>query len=134
MFTPNEPDVLSHYLLKVEIGHRENLLYRCGIQNGGFELSPFEAQLFSHLLKYPFCCAAYDAILGVFQPQNQIRKRLYLMLSILETSPAYAEGFLGVHGRWACIRIALVGSAQYSFFLMLGTVLYCYQLSKFHLL
>ncbi|NRB53631.1 MAG: hypothetical protein HRU41_38600 [Saprospiraceae bacterium] len=133
MFTPNEPDILSRYLLKVKIGTRESQLYVSGIRGGGFELTAFEAQLFQHMLLSPIFCAAYDTILSIVDPQNQVRKRLYLMLSILETSPDHANLFLGVHGRWACIRIACVGASKYIFYLLLGSLLYGLQLSKYRL-
>lgn len=133
MFTPNEPQILSQYLLKVKIGVRESRLYASGIKGGGFELTPFEAQLFKHMLLSPIFCAAYDTILSIVDPQNQVRKRLYLMLSILETSPDHANLFLGVHGRWACIRIAFLGASKYMFYVLLGSLLYGLQLSKFRL-
>lgn len=131
MFTPNEPQMLSRYLLKVKIGTRENRLYASAIKRGGFELNPFEAQLFRHMLLSPIYCAAYDTILSIVDPQNQVRKRLYLMLSILETSTDHANLFLGVHGRWACIRIACVGASKYTFYVLLGALLYSFQKSKF---
>lgn len=131
MFTPNEPHILSRYLLKVKIGTRENQLYTSGIQRGGFELNPFEEQLFRHMLLSPIYCAAYDTILSILDPENQVRKRLYLMLSILETSPNHANLFLGVHGRWACLRIACVGASKYAFYVLLGALLYGFQKSKF---
>lgn len=133
MFTPNEPFMLSRYLLKVRIGPRENQLYASGIRGGGFELNPFEQQLYRHMLLSPMYCAAYDTILSIVDPQNQVRKRLYLMLSILETSPDHAKLFLGVHGRWACLRIACVGASKYAFYLLFGGLLYSWQKSKYFL-
>ncbi|MBX2872344.1 MAG: hypothetical protein KTR30_09600 [Saprospiraceae bacterium] len=133
MFTPNEPHILSRYLLKVRIGPKESQLYASGIQRGGFELTAFEAQLFQHMLLSPMFCAAYDTILSIIDPQTHVRKRLYLMLSILETSPDHANLFLGVHSRWACIRIACVGTSKYLFYILLGSLLYGLQLSKYRL-
>lgn len=133
MFTPNEPHLLSRYLLKVTIGSRESQLYSTSIQNSGFELSDFERQLFAHLIQHPFYIAAYDTILSLIWPQSHIRKRLYLMFSILETSPAHADHFLGVHGRFACVRIAIVGVSKYLMYLVVGTLLYSFQRTKYHL-
>ena len=133
MFTPNEPKVLSRYLLKVPISPRESQLYVAGIQDGGFELSDFESQLFTHLIQHPIYAAAYDAILSIIQPQSNIRKRIYLMFSILETTPAHADLFLGAHRRRASLRIALVGVCKYLLYVLLGSILYGYQRCKYHL-
>lgn len=133
MFTPDEPIVLSRYLLKVSIAPRESQLYFTGIENGGFELSDFENHVYSHLIKHPFYTAAYDTILSLIWPQSNIRKRLYLMFSILETSPAHADHFLGVHGRVACVRIAFVGLSKYLVYLLVGSLLYCFQCCKYRL-
>lgn len=133
MFTPNEPKVLSQYLLKVPISSRESQLYVAGIQDGGFELSDFESQLFTHLIQHPIYSAAYDAILSIIHPQSNIRKRIYLMFSILETTPEHADLFLGVHRRRASLRIALMGVCEYLFYVLLGSIFYGYQRCKYHL-
>ncbi len=123
MFTQKEAKVISRYLLKVNIGKKQVDLYAHAIASGHFQLSPFEARIFRHQIQHPLYCAAYDAILGLTHPNGNIRKRFFLMFSILETTPQFSAHFLGVHNKLACVRIGFVGAIKYLFHLSLGLFL-----------
>lgn len=123
MFTQKEAKVISRYLLKVNIDKKQVDLYAHAIASGHFQLDPFEAQIFRHQIQHPLYCAAYDAILGFTHPNGNIRKRFFLMFSILETTPQFSTHFLGVHNKLACIRIGCVGTIKYLFHLSLGMFL-----------
>ncbi len=127
MFTQQEAKVISRYLLKVDIDQKQVDLYAQTIASGDFQLSIFEQRIFRHQIQRPIHCAAYDAILGWTHPNGNIRKRFFLMFSILETTPQFSDHFLGVHNKLACIRIGFVGIIKYLFHLSLGILFLTFQ-------
>jgi len=45
-------------------------------------------------LRHPWSLPCLDAACGLLQPQGILRKKLFLMLAILETTPRHADLFL----------------------------------------
>jgi hypothetical protein len=74
-------------------------------------------------LKHPFLLPYLDAHDAFFRPNSELRQRLYLMFSILEASPDFADSFLPrKHSTWYIITIGAYG-LRGIYRLIVGTVL-----------
>lgn len=61
--------------------------------------------------RHPSCLPPLDAACGLVRPEALLRKRLFVMLALLETSPAHATRFLATPRRLlpAAGRLVLLG-------------------------
>ncbi len=86
------------------------------------------AQLVRFVARYPWALAPLDAAAGLLEPQGALRKRLLVMLAILEATPEHAESFLprerGSDGVAASIGRLFVWGATSLLKLAAGFVLY----------
>ena len=78
---PTRPEVVERYV----DGCRKLLLDRPAGE---------DRALLAFVRAHPSSLAAIDAACGLVRPGALLRKRLFLMLSLLETSPAHADLFI----------------------------------------
>lgn len=113
---------ISKYLLNVDISERETKIYFDAIEVGDYPLTEKESYILSKIKKSAFLCGLYDSYSAIWNPNNNIRKRFFLILSILETQPNFSNKFLTHLTLWQSIRIMFFGLIKYVIFVVLGTV------------
>jgi len=89
-----EASKITRYLLSTSLEEKEACLYANAIKKMDVSLDANERKIFEIMLSSNWKMAVIDAALALRNPQSVIRKRLFVMLSILETSPNYTDYFL----------------------------------------
>ena len=89
-----EAELITSYLLSSNVGEREKLIYAEAMRKLNIELSPYEQMLWSRMMQGKVRMAFIDAGLALKDPNNNVRRKLFTMLAILEASPNYTEYFL----------------------------------------
>jgi hypothetical protein len=87
-----EAKLFTNYLIKMRANQTTLSLYKEAIGNG--KLNKNDQKLLNFILKYPMSIGAIDAALVFYNPYSEIRRRLYIILAILEASPDYYDAFL----------------------------------------
>src|SRR5215510_7923145 len=90
----HEADTISFYLIGKLPSQREKDLYAAAMQRLNIVLNEKETLLWGKMLKYKRLMAFYDAGLALTNPSSSIRRKIFVMLAILETSPGYTDYFL----------------------------------------
>lgn len=70
-----------------------------------------DARLWRRIVTYPWLYNAVDGALALIQPASPIRHRTYLMLAVLEASPAHAELFLARARPRPLVVVSVVATA-----------------------
>ncbi|RYX79366.1 hypothetical protein EON76_01430 [bacterium] len=69
-----------------------------------------DARLLELVLKYPWLVGYIDAGLGLVKPHSELRRRIYIMFALLESSPDHWRYFLPVQrSRWYIFVIMFTG-------------------------
>ncbi|MFK7775933.1 MAG: hypothetical protein AB8F94_27665 [Saprospiraceae bacterium] len=114
---------ISKYLLNVDISERETKIYFDAIEVGDYPLTEKEFFILTKIKKSAFLCSLYDSYSAIWDPNNNIRKRFFLILSILETQPNFSSKFLAPLTLWQSIRIMFFGIIKYAICVVLGVIL-----------
>jgi hypothetical protein len=89
-----ESVIICRYLTGRDPGEKATALY-CGAHNRlPLQLSAKEAATWQHCLSSPFVLGSVEAALAIKNPDSLIRKKILLMLAILESTPAFHDFFL----------------------------------------
>ena len=89
-----EAEQIGNYLLSIPIQDSEKNTYADAMQKLNIPFSKYEQALWNNMLKSKFKMACIDAGLAFKDPNNNVRRKLFTMLAILEASPNYTEYFL----------------------------------------
>jgi hypothetical protein len=89
-----EAEQISNYLLPVSARDSEKETYADAMQKLDIKFSKYEQALWDNMLKSKWRMACIDAGLALKQPNNNVRRKLFTMLAILEASPNYTSYFL----------------------------------------
>jgi hypothetical protein len=89
-----EAKQISNYLLPVPVRDSEKETYADAMQKLDIKFSKYEQALWKNMLKSKWRMACIDAGLALKQPNNNVRRKLFTMLAILEASPNYTSYFL----------------------------------------
>jgi len=89
-----EAGLFARHFMSAAVSGREVAIYESAIKTGAFDLTPHETWLLALMVSFPVLCSIYDYTFGFLRIQSGIQKRMFLMLSILETSPAFSDRFL----------------------------------------
>lgn len=104
---PKEADKITRYLIDDSLNEKERGLYREAVNKLNASLDEREKRILALMLKNRFWMGMFDGGLAFLQPNSAIRYRIFIMLSILETSPAYTKHFLlQKHGWMYFIKIS----------------------------
>ena len=87
--------IFSHYLLKQSPSPKAIQLYKDSVGDI-IQISSLDRKLFRYIEQHPLSIGFIDAALPLYSPHSEVRRRLYLMLAILEASPEYYRDFLPV--------------------------------------
>jgi len=89
-----EARIFARYLLQTEPTDSAIKLYNAAMQANSGDADGSDKKLLSLIVKYPFLLSCVDAGLALLKPNSEVRRRLYVMFSILESTPDYHERFL----------------------------------------
>ena len=87
-----QADILTVYLTKQPVA--EENIYDLYKEIASQTKSTNEDRLFNFAFKYPRLIPALDAGLVFVRPTSELRRRIYVIFSILESHPQYADVFL----------------------------------------
>jgi hypothetical protein len=89
-----EAEKIGNYLLNVDVEEREKKIYTSAMQQLNIQFSNYEQNLWENMMDSRWKMACIDAALALKNPTNNVRRKLFTMLAILETSPNYTSYFL----------------------------------------
>lgn len=90
-----EANIIGEYLLGKKNPIKKSIgLYIKAIEVKQINLTKNENKIWVFMIKNKWSIGCIDSALAFFSPQSNIRKRLLVMLAILETMPEYTDLFL----------------------------------------
>lgn len=101
-----EVSVFCRYLSGKKATPTVALLYAEAIQKRFIPLTKKDERILNFLLNKPFFIGCVDGAMAFFAKDSAVRKRIFIMLAVLETLPEYAAGFLSrKHSFWYLFAI-----------------------------
>jgi hypothetical protein len=105
-----EAEQITNYLLSVPVHEHEKNTYADAMQKLNIQFSDYENALWKSMVKSKWRMASIDAGLALKEPNNNVRRKLFTMLAILEASPNYTSYFLSKNYSFLYIfKLAAVG-------------------------
>jgi hypothetical protein len=89
-----EADQIALYIVGKHAGEREKALFSRAMMTIDRRLDEAEADLWASMIRSRRRMAWADAGLSLLRPASVLRWKLFVMVSILETSPSFADHFL----------------------------------------
>ena len=120
MQSDKEVQIFTQYLLNIQADKSTAFLYQKGLETKQFSLTDYEHFLLTIIYTFPFLCGVIDHISAIFKCNNGIRKRLFLVLSILETHPKYSGSFLHTPSLSAAIFMLCIGVVKTFSYTLIG--------------
>jgi hypothetical protein len=93
-FWAKEASLYSRYLIGQEPDEHSIALYIESQKKLKISLKHREASQIKFVLLFPFTLPMIDGAMAILRPDYAIRKKLYIMFCILESSPKYHQYFL----------------------------------------
>jgi hypothetical protein len=90
----DEAEVFGRYLLRESPDSTAQSLYVKALKSNSGSLTLHDQRLLLFVLRHPWSVGLIDSGLARMSPLSEVRRRIYLMFSILESSPNYHEKFL----------------------------------------
>lgn len=94
MRADQEANLLSSYLTNRLPTAAVLTLYKQALQKVPVEFNPKQKKVWEFCIKHQWSLQFVDAALAFDDQYHPIRKRIFVMLAILETQPAYNDCFL----------------------------------------
>ena len=102
-----EAIILGRYLVGTRPSGKVLALYAQAITAKPGMLTVRDKKLLAYMQKHPRAVGLVDAGLSLLDTNSEIRRRIHLIFSILESMPEYHEHFLSRHhSRWYIFVIA----------------------------
>ncbi|HUQ67088.1 MAG TPA: hypothetical protein VM101_13085 [Flavitalea sp.] len=92
--TEEECVAMVKYLTGIEPDHKLIDVYQYASKKIPVALSVTDEKLWKACVKHTWLIPYIDAYLGFSQPTHPIRKKLFMVLALLETQPEYHQFFL----------------------------------------
>lgn len=106
-----EAERIGSYLLGVSIEKSEKYTYAIAMLKLNIEFSKYEQFLWKEMFKSKWKMSCIDAGLSFSEPTNNVRRKLFTMLAILEASPNYTSFFLSRNfSPFYFFKICLIGA------------------------
>jgi hypothetical protein len=87
-----QANLFTRYLVKRDADGITHQLYRNAAKRGTLDKN--DARLLDFVVRHHWAVGLVDAGLIFYKPESEVRRRLYMMLAILEANPSYADKFL----------------------------------------
>ena len=105
-----EAEKIGNYLLPVPIQDSEKKTYIEAMLQLDIQLSEYEQMLLKTMLASKWKMACIDGGLALQEPGNNVRRKIFTMLAILEASPNYTSYFFSRNFSFFYLfQIGLVG-------------------------
>lgn len=90
----SQAELFGRYLLHTNPSKETVELFNKAMQITVGDADKTDAKLLALIQKRPYVLSCVDAALALIKPNSEVRRRIYVMFSILESSPEYHEHFL----------------------------------------
>ena len=124
---PEEAQVLSRYLVGEKCLPEIESRYKDAISKLQVNLNDRQKQTWQRMLLLRFYMKLIDSGLAVAEPDSLLRQRIFIMLCLLETSPAYTEYFLDRERNAFYLVQLFLKMTLSGFFLIAGTIIVKFQ-------
>ena len=105
-----EAEQITDYLLSIPVMENEKNNYVDAMMQLNIQFTKYENALWKFMLKSKWRMASVDAALALKEPNNNVRRKLFIMLAILEASPNYTSYFLSKnYSRFYLFKLIGVG-------------------------
>jgi hypothetical protein len=105
-----EAELFGRHLLGVAPNNFCISLYIQAMEKLPLSLDPQDQRVLQFMMRRPWSIAPLDAGLAVLRNNSAVRRMIYTMLAILETSPEYCDRFLPrKRSRFYLLYLAWVG-------------------------
>ena len=105
-----EAEQITDYLLSIPVMENEKNNYVDAMMQLNIQFTKYENALWKFMLKSKWRMASVDAALALKEPNNNVRRKLFTMLAILEASPNYTSYFLSKnYSRFYLFKLIGVG-------------------------
>lgn len=105
-----EAKCFARYLVGQEPSRQIVTRYTEALAYNPPSISATDLHLLEFIRKHPWSLGCIEAGLAIRHPHSEIRRRLYIMLAILESSPDHTTAFLPQErSAWYMVVIALAG-------------------------
>lgn len=95
-----EADILGRYLVNRAPHETVISLYIKALEARPHAMSAYEDRHLAFVRRHPRTLGLVDAGLALVDSASEIRRRIYIMFSILESTPHYLEQFLPARRKW----------------------------------
>ena len=110
-----EAQTLSHYLIGADAAPEEAERFANAHEVLAIALTEREQRLFSLAMEHPVLLGPIDGALALVNPTSAIRRKIFMMLAILEASPWHCDAFLDrawggagwLYLAWVCLCAGL---------------------------
>ncbi|HTE57616.1 MAG TPA: hypothetical protein VK694_02645 [Verrucomicrobiae bacterium] len=105
-----EAKSFARYLVRQEPSRQVIARYTEALAHNPPSISATDIHLLEFIRKHPWSLGCIEAGLALRQPHSEVRRRLYIMLAILESSPDHTAAFLPQErSAWYIVPLALAG-------------------------
>lgn len=102
--------IFGRYLLKQTPNADVQSLYDRAMAADAGKADAQDTTLLTFITRHPWSLGAIDGALALIKPNSEVRRRLYVMFSILEAAPEYHRHFLPQkHSWWYLFVIGATG-------------------------
>jgi len=91
-----EARLFCRYLIKKTPSDFATILYSKAIEDNSIEVNDTDRKILQFAIDHPWSLRLLDSGAAIAMPQSELRRRLYTMFAILESTPEYADSFLTV--------------------------------------
>lgn len=91
---PGEAQKLSRYLIGEDCPEATVQHYAAAVQKLFAILTPDQQRVWDRMMRWPIYMKLIDSGLAVTYPQSPLRKRIFIMLTLLESRPEFTRYFL----------------------------------------
>ena len=105
----DECDILARYLIGRPATPGLRSSYHRALKNIPVHFTEEQQQVWNHCMKRAWMLPHVDAYLGFRHPDHPIRKKIFIMLCMLETQPDYSDLFLPSRGKF-CQLVAVMAT------------------------
>lgn len=119
----NEADIFCKYLTGKKASADVVLLYGDALKKRPLTLDNKDKKILAFIESFPFFIGFIDGAMAFFKKNSAVRKRLFIMLAILETLPEYADFFLSKKHSFFYLFVVVCYGVRAVYRLIFGTLL-----------
>lgn len=88
-----EAKIFSEYLIKEKVSEELLNRYECANQKLNYNGTKRDKKIIAIILRFPYLLPFIDSALAFSNSKSLLRKKIWVMLAILETTPEYYEHY-----------------------------------------